>query len=114
MNQSNQEKQTEQDAARVKKDLNTMLSNRVSQITEEIEKLSDEAKDAMFGVADTVKKDVEVRLDQYNSRAQEVVEKVPGGLVEKTVRYPWVAVSIALVAGLILGGLLKPSRQIFR
>jgi ElaB/YqjD/DUF883 family membrane-anchored ribosome-binding protein len=114
MNQSNQDKQVEQDAARVKKDLNTMLSNRVTQITDDIEKLTGEAKDAMYGVADTVKKDVVVRLDQYNTKAAEVVENIPGGLVEKTVRYPWVAVSIALVAGLVLGGLLKPSRQIFR
>jgi len=114
MSEVKQDKQMEQDTARVKKDLNTMLNNRVSQITEEFDKFTGEAKDAMFGVADSVKKDVETRMDQYNTRAQEVVEKVPGGLVEKTIRYPWVAVSVALVAGLILGRLLKPSHQIFR
>lgn len=114
MNGSNLDKQGKQDTDRIKKDLNKMLANRVSQITEEIDKFTGEAKEAMLGAAESVKKDMEVQLDLYNSKAQEVVDKVPGGLVEKTTRYPWVAVSLALVAGLVLGGLLKPSRPIFR
>jgi ElaB/YqjD/DUF883 family membrane-anchored ribosome-binding protein len=114
MKETSQEKQEQQDTDRIKKDLNKMLANRVSQITEEIDKLTEEAKEAMLGAAESVKKDMGSRLDLYNSKAQEVVEKVPGGLVDKATRYPWVAISLALVAGLVLGGLLKPTRQIFR
>jgi ElaB/YqjD/DUF883 family membrane-anchored ribosome-binding protein len=114
MNEPGLDKQGQQDTDRIKKDLNKMLANRVSQITEEIDKFTGEAKEAMLGAADSVKKDMEVRLDQYNSRAQEVVEKVPGGLVEKTARYPWVAVSLALAAGLVLGGFLKSTRPLIR
>jgi ElaB/YqjD/DUF883 family membrane-anchored ribosome-binding protein len=114
MTDTNQEKQAQQDTARVKKDLNTMLTNRVSQITDEIEKLTVEAKDTMVDAAESVKKDIGVRLGQYNSKAQEVVEMVPGGFVEKATRYPWVALSLAVIVGFILGNLFKPTRQIYK
>jgi ElaB/YqjD/DUF883 family membrane-anchored ribosome-binding protein len=93
MTETNQEKQAQQDTARVKKV---------------------EAKDTMVDAAESVKKDIGVRLGQYNSKAQEVVEMVPGGFVEKATRYPWVALSLAVMIGFILGNLFKPTRQIYK
>jgi ElaB/YqjD/DUF883 family membrane-anchored ribosome-binding protein len=114
MNEIEQEKQVQQDAARVKKDLNTMLNNRVSQITEEIERLTGEAKDSVLDATESVKKDIGSRLSQYNSKAEEVVKKVPGGFVEKAAKYPWVALSLAMIVGFLLGNLLKPTHKIHR
>ncbi len=114
MNEHQQEKQAQQDATRIKKDLNTLLSNRVSQISEEIEKLTGDAKDSVVDAAESVKKDVGLRLSQYNTKVQEVAEKVPGGLVEKTSRYPWVALSLAVIVGFVLGGMFKPNRQYYK
>jgi ElaB/YqjD/DUF883 family membrane-anchored ribosome-binding protein len=111
MNEQQQEKQTQQDVTRVKKDLNTLLSNRVSQISEEIEKLTVDAKDSVVDAAESVKKDVGLRLSQYNTKAQEVVDKVPGGFAEKAVQYPWVALSLAVLVGFVLGNILKPTRH---
>jgi hypothetical protein len=85
MNELQQGKQIEQDAARIKKDLNAMLANRVSQITEEIEKLTGEAKESVMDAAVSVKKDVGHRLSQYNAKAEEVAKKVP---VDLSTRQP--------------------------
>jgi len=114
MNEQQQENQVRQDAARVKKDLNTLLGNRVSQLSEGFEKLTDDAKDSMVGAVETVKKDVGFRLNQYNAKAQEVVDKVPGGFSDKATKYPWVALSLAVGVGFLLGSLLKPNRQFLR
>jgi ElaB/YqjD/DUF883 family membrane-anchored ribosome-binding protein len=114
MNEQQQENQVHKDAARVKKDLNTLLENSLSQFTEGIEKLTGDAKESVVGAAETVKKDVGFRLGQYNAKAQEVVDKVPGGLSEKAARYPWVALSVAVGVGFLLGSLFRPGRQPFR
>jgi ElaB/YqjD/DUF883 family membrane-anchored ribosome-binding protein len=65
----------------------------------------------VVGAAATVKKDVGHGLSQYNAKAQEVANQVPGGFGKKAVRYPWVTISIALAVGFLLGSLLKPTRQ---
>lgn len=105
------EKQVQQDTEKVKKDLNTLLTDRVAMVTEKIEKLTNDAKESVASATDSILKDVEIRLGEYNSRAAEIVDKVPGGFVEKTTRYPWVAMSFAVIFGFFLGTLLKPSRQ---
>jgi ElaB/YqjD/DUF883 family membrane-anchored ribosome-binding protein len=114
MKELQQEKQVQQDTERVKKDLNTMLTNRVSQITEEIEKLTGDAKDTVVDAAESMKKDVGFRLNQYNTKAEEMVKKVPGGFVEKTTRYPWVALSLAMIVGFVLGSMFRPTHQTYR
>ena len=73
--------------------------------------MSGDATEAVVGAAATVKKDVGHGLSQYNAKAQEVADKVPGGFGAKTARYPWVAITIALVVGFMLGGFLKPARH---
>ncbi len=108
------EKQVQQDTEKVKRDLNTLLNDRVTVVTEEIEKITNNAKDSVNNAAESLLKDVEVRLGQYNSKAEEVVNKVPGGFVEKATRYPWVAMSFAVIVGFVLGSLLKPTRQYYK
>jgi ElaB/YqjD/DUF883 family membrane-anchored ribosome-binding protein len=112
MNSQYQEKQEHQDNERVKKDLGTLISNRIGHLTEGFEKITGDAKETVVDATESVKKDVGQRLVQYNDKVQEVVEKVPGGFVEKTIKYPWVALSLAVIAGMVIGGILKPRRVI--
>jgi len=140
MNDQQFENKVRQDAANVKKDLNTLINDgvfQVNKIEDKVSQAADKAKDdvtswakdgaaqlnkgykklkedARETVVDTaarVKKNVGDGLSQYNAKAQDIADRVPGGLGEKAARYPWVSISIALGVGLLLGGLLKSSRK---
>ena len=78
-------------------------------MSRKFEQLSDSTKEMVTEAVKTFNKDVEHGLSQYNTKAQEVADKVPGGFSEKTAKYPWVAMSITLAAGLLVGVLLKPA-----
>lgn len=108
----NAQYQEKQDTERVKKDIGTLLNNRIEHLTEGFEKLTGNAKETVVDATESVKKDVGQRLVQYNEKVQEVVEKVPGGFVEKTIKYPWVALTLAVIAGMVIGGIMKPTRVI--
>jgi len=96
---------------KAKKDMTAWVKDGVSQLSKGFEKLTVDARETVVGAATTVKKDVGQGLIQYNDKAQEVANKVPGGFGKKAASYPWVAISIALVVGFLLGGLLKPTHQ---
>lgn len=137
MNVQQLEKKVRQDVVKVKKDLLTLKADRAAQLgrfetnvnhtaddltswAEDsvaklslgFEKLTDDARDTAEKTAATFKKDVRHGLRHYNAKAQEVVSKVPGGLAKKAARYPWVAISIALGFGLLLGSLLRPAPRV--
>ena len=99
-----------QATGKAKEDLTTWVEDGVSQLSEEFEKLTGEARETVVGAAEMVKKDVGHGLSQYNSKAQEVADKVPGGFGNKAARYPWVAISIGLAVGFLLGILFKPAQ----
>ena len=100
-----------QATGKAKEDLTTLVEDGVSHLSEGVEKLAGEVKDTVVGAAATVKKDVGHGLSQYNTKAQEVADKVPGSFSKKVARYPWVAMSITMAFGFLLGILLKPTRQ---
>ncbi len=126
-----------QDAARVKRDINALVDdsvarfNRLSgdvshatgkatagitnwmeegatQVSDGFEKLAEDAKEIIGETATTVRKDVGHGLSEYNSRAQDLADKVPGGIGKKAAKYPWVAISIALLAGFAMSSLIRP------
>ncbi|NTV36350.1 MAG: hypothetical protein HGA53_05305 [Anaerolineaceae bacterium] len=140
MNDQKLDKKVSQDAARVKKDVSTLVGDStaqlsrfedklsqsadkaraditswvedgVSQISTDIEKFTGDAKDTLAGAATSVTKDVGHRLRQYNAKAQEIANKAPGSIGKKAARYPWVAITIGLVFGILLGVLFKPAHQ---
>ena len=142
MNNQQLEKKVRQDAVKVKKDLSTLVEDSaarisrfensisqatgnakenlttwvedgVSQLSEGVEKLTGDVMQTTIDAAATMKKDVGHGLSQYNAKAQKVADKVPGGFGKKVDRYTWVAISIALVVGFLLGFLLKPTRRPF-
>jgi ElaB/YqjD/DUF883 family membrane-anchored ribosome-binding protein len=100
-----------QATGKAKEDLTTWVGDGVSQLSEGFEKLTGDARETVVGAAATVKKDVGHGLSQYNAKAQEVADKVPGGFGKKAASYPWVAISIALAVGFLLGIMIKPARR---
>lgn len=96
---------------KAKNDLTTWVEDGVTQVSEGFGKVTGDVRESVAGAAQTVKKDVGHGLSQYNAKVQEVANKVPGSFGKKAARYPWVAISIALVAGFLLGSLLKPGRR---
>jgi ElaB/YqjD/DUF883 family membrane-anchored ribosome-binding protein len=98
-------------ALKAKEDLTTWVDDNVTQLSEGVDKMSGDLKETAVSTAATVKKEVEKGLIQYNTKAQEFAEKVSGSFGVKAVQYPWVAISIALAAGFLLGSLLKPARR---
>lgn len=111
MNEQRLEKKIQHDTADIRRDLNALMDNGVSNATKGFEKLKSDTKETLSDAVESVKKDVEHGLGQYNAKAQEYADKVPGNLVDMVTKYPWVAITIGLGIGLLLGGLLKPSRR---
>ena len=137
MNDQQLEHKVSQDAARVKKDFNTLVGdgavqfNRLegnisqatnkakddlttwvedgaSQLSKGFEKLTGDARET----AVTMKKDVGDQLSLLNAKAKHVLHKGSDDAARKAAIYSWVAVSLALVIGFLVGYfLLKPARQ---
>jgi hypothetical protein len=139
MNGRRMQNKVRQDAERVKKDLNILqgdsiallnsleytvsqttgdlpvwVEGSVSQLSDGVEKLADDAMETVTKAATTVKKDIGHGLTQYNTKAQKVIEKVPGDLNKKAAKYPWVLVSFALVMGILSGSFLNFSQSYHR
>ncbi|WP_448335629.1 hypothetical protein [Bellilinea sp.] len=93
-----------------KGDLVTWAEDNVSDMSKELEQLTGDAKDTLVSVAAKVRKEVGHGLHQYNTKVQEFADKAPGSLGREAVRYPWVALTLTMVVGLMLGMLLKPAR----
>jgi ElaB/YqjD/DUF883 family membrane-anchored ribosome-binding protein len=142
MNQKPLDKKIKRDAAKVKKDINTLagdslkrasgfvddagtaaenafedvstwVEDSVSNAGEEIERISEKAKETASNVAAEVKKNVGHGLSQYNKKAQIIADRVPGNIGEKAAHYPWVSITIALALGLMVGYILKSGTRNF-
>jgi ElaB/YqjD/DUF883 family membrane-anchored ribosome-binding protein len=110
MNDQKVNNKVSKDAAKVKKDVSTLVEDSSAQLSEGFEKITDEAKESVVDAALTAKKDVGQTLIEYNAKVEKVAERLPGDLSKKIASYPWVAITAALVVGFVLGGLFKPSR----
>ena len=73
-----------QATGKAKEDLTTWVVNRISQLSKGFKKLTGDAKETVVGTAATVKKDVEHGLSHYNVKSQEVADRVPGSFGKKT------------------------------
>jgi hypothetical protein len=140
MNDQQLDKKVRQDAAKVKKDLKTLmehsaarlgrfenqfskstgktkeevttwLEDNLAQLSKTVDMLSGTARDSVDDTAASVKKSLGYGLKQTNAKAKEVVKKIPVGFGKKSPRYPWVPLSIFLVVGLVVGFFIKPAFQ---
>lgn len=112
MNDQQLEKKFERDLTDIRRDLNALMENGVTNVTKGFEKFKSDTKETLSDAAESVKKEVGYGLDQYNTKAQELADKVPGDFMDQVKKYPWVAITAGLAVGLIVGGLLKPSRRL--
>jgi ElaB/YqjD/DUF883 family membrane-anchored ribosome-binding protein len=105
------ENKVNRDVDKVKKDFATLGDDGVTGLSRMFAQRSDDAKKTVADTVETVNKAVGQGLSQYNTKIQEVADRVPGDFAKKAAGYPWVTITISLAAGLLLGVLLKPSRQ---
>lgn len=100
-----------QATGKTKEDLTTWAEDGVSTLSKGFEKLSGDAIETADDTAKTVRKDVGHRLSQYNAKVKEIAGQVPNDFGKKVAKYPWVAISIGLFAGFLMGMILRPAPQ---
>jgi ElaB/YqjD/DUF883 family membrane-anchored ribosome-binding protein len=98
-----------QATGRAREDINTWAVDGASQFNEGFKKLTSDARETAVEAATVVQKDVDYGLSRYNTKAQEIANRMPGGFGEKSIKYPWVAITVSLFVGLLLGLLLRPN-----
>ena len=103
-----------QAAGKAKADMTSWAADYLSQMSKGIEKLSVDARDTAVTAAASAKKNIGYGLSQYNSKVQELADKAPGGLSEQAAKYPWVALSITVIIGFLLGMFIRPARPTYR
>lgn len=111
MNDKAFERKVDRDVDKVMKDFGTLGDDGVTGLSRMFAQRSDEAKKTVADTVKTVNETVEQGLNQYNTKVQEVADRVPGGFAKKATGYPWVTITLSLAVGLLLGVLLKPGRQ---
>lgn len=100
-----------QTASKTKADINSWIDTNAAQLQEGYNKVTNNARESVTDTANSVMKNVDRQFNQFNSKAQEVANSVPGGLGEKVAKYPYVAISIAVIFGFLVGSLLSPAKQ---
>ena len=111
MNGKKFEKQVIRDIEKAKMDLATLRDDGITGLNRIFEQLTGDTQKTLDVAAKTVNETVGQGLSQFNTKVQEVVDRVPGDLGKKATGYPWVTVTISLAVGMVLGALLKPGRQ---
>jgi len=111
MDEKQMDKKIEQDSQKVKKDINSLMEDSVSRVTKGLERMTEDAKDTFVSTSETMKKDIGYGIKQYNSKVNDLSKNVPGDLSKKVSQYPWVAISIGLGIGLLVGGLFKLTQR---
>jgi len=111
MNDRQFEKKVSGDFDKAKKDLATLGDDGLTGLSRMFEQLSEDVKKTVNEAVETINEGVGQRLSQYNAKAQDVADRVPGDFGKKAVHYPWVTITMSLVIGLLLGAFLKAGRQ---
>jgi ElaB/YqjD/DUF883 family membrane-anchored ribosome-binding protein len=107
MNGKALEKRINRDIDRAKRDLSILRDDAVTGLSRKFGQMADGPKKSAVSAVKTVNKSIGQGLNQYNTKIQDVVDKVPGDLTRKAAGYPWVAVTMSLVLGLMVGAILR-------
>jgi ElaB/YqjD/DUF883 family membrane-anchored ribosome-binding protein len=111
MNGKELEKRISRNFDRAKRDLTALKDDAVTGLSWKFEQLPDSPRKSAKVAAKNLNKSIGQGLHQYNSKVQEVIDKVPGDLGKKAAGYPWVAISMSMLLGLLVGGLLRLGRN---
>ena len=98
-------------AGKAKGDLTTLVDDGVSQVNLGLEKVISTTREFVGDTAGMLKKEVGSGLGQYNTKAQQIADKVPGNIGQQAAKYSWVTITIALVSGLLLGFIFKQGKR---
>ena len=105
------EEKTLQSVSNAKDNAVTWVEEGVSKIKDGTHQVMDNVKDTVDKTVKSVDKNVTQGMTQYNKKAQELADKLPGRFGDKVLRYPWVAITVSLFIGIGLGLLIKPGRK---
>ena len=111
MNEQRFGNKMKKDGINVKEAIDRMAGDGVSHLKDEFNEFADTVKDNVHGTVSSIKKDVNFGLKRYNSKAEEIADKLHKGIRQNVRKYPWVVISLGLIFGFLLGIVLKPSRQ---
>ena len=110
MNGKSLEREITRDVDRMKKDLAKLRDAGANELSRRFDMLAEEAKKTAAITARSVNDGIGQGLSTYNSKVQEVVDRVPGQIGKKAASYPWVAISATLIMGLLIGAIIRPGR----
>ena len=111
MNDKKFVKQVNRDIEKAKIDLAALRDDGITGLNRIFDQLTGDTMKTVDGAAKTVNKTVGQGLRQFNTKVQDIADRVPGELGKKAIGYPWVTFTISLAVGLFIGLLLKPGRQ---
>lgn len=101
-----------QSTGKARDHLTTWAGDGAAEVSRKVEAFKDGALDRVAVVTKTVEQDLTQGLNLYNGKVQELADQIPGDFSKKLARYPWVAISVAMIFGIFLGMILKPTRRI--
>ncbi len=113
MNRKAFEKRLNRDISRAKKDLAALSDDIIGGLSGRFGRIrltNDQRKSASEAVK-SINKSIGQGLNQYNTTVQDVIDRVPGDISKKVTGYPWVTITMTLLLGLLVGGLLRFSRH---
>lgn len=106
------EKRISRNYERAKRDLTALRDDAVAELSKQFEQLADGPRKKTEVAVKTLNKSIGQGLRQYNAKVQDVVDRVPGDLSKKATGYPWVAITMSMILGLMVGALLRLGRNI--
>lgn len=114
MNRKAFEKRINRDISRAKRDLAALsddilggISGRFGRI-----RLTNEQRKSASEAVKSLNKSIGEGLNQYNAKVQDVIDRVPGDIGKKATGYPWVTITMSLLLGLLVGGLVRFGRHL--
>jgi len=100
-----------EDVVTLKEDVATLGEDGATGLGRMFDQLAGDTKQMVAAGVKTINQEVGQGLSQYNTKVQELADRVPGDLGKKAANFPWVTITASLAFGLMLGLLLKPGRQ---
>ena len=99
---------------RSEEDQTIWVEDGASQLSRGLENIKDSVMEKVVNAVGTMKKSIGYGSDTSNFKAQNIAVHVLSRIRKKAFRYPWVAISTALVVGFLVGSLIRSSRKVLK
>ncbi len=111
MNSKALEKKINRDLERARRDLSELSDDIITRLRGNFGQLADNPRKSATVAMKNLNKSIGQGLEQYNTRVQDVVDRVPGDIGKKARGYPWVAITMSMLLGLMVGGIIRFARH---